>query len=243
MWALEDLATTGACTKGDLPDRSGYDIHCELMGGPDYKLNYLLLGCDERQRASGCSVVKCRHHAGGVEVKAPLSVKRKLADLDVAAHKRTSSDPDVSAGETAQIKEDAVAKKSLKKCFECGELRTIIGRGLCGRDYHRLQKAGVLDDKYPVKPKHSNKKSGRPSAVDQNTEQGLSLVKEPTNVVPACDDSQFPPVRVLLCFEARDQKLGDYLSTWATVERRTVEAQLMVIIDKAVDERRCENPL
>jgi hypothetical protein len=126
--AYEDLATIGACTKGDLPDRQ-YDIHCPLMGGPAYKYNYVTAGCLERQLAGCCSAKACPRK------KIRLAAKRAAA---------------VKPGSTFTLG-TIVHGKRVAICAECGLTRPAHGRGCCGSCYWRLRGEGTLDAKHPAK--------------------------------------------------------------------------------------------
>ena len=49
-------------TRGDLPEQNQYNIFCPLMGGPDYKMNYLASSCAERVLIDTCGNKLCQRY-------------------------------------------------------------------------------------------------------------------------------------------------------------------------------------
>lgn len=49
--------------RGDLPKKEN-EIYCALLGGPDYKPNYLRSSCRVRLRMGSCTVKGCEHREG-----------------------------------------------------------------------------------------------------------------------------------------------------------------------------------
>lgn len=126
---MSDLATTSACTKGNLPGRE-FDIHCPLMGGPDYKLNYHSFSCRERQLNKTCNDKKCERR---VNLVRPCLVQVSAA---TTKHER----------DVYEIGHD-----NRTVCLSCNKAKNqIVGRGLCAACYSRHKKAGDIDVKYPV---------------------------------------------------------------------------------------------
>jgi hypothetical protein len=134
--AYEGLATVGACTKGDLPERNQYDIHCPLMGGPDYKLNYVSAGCLERQLYNGCSANGCKHLKTNIVKKKSIEPQARVYTLGEFVHGKRAA-----------------------ACAECGIVRPIVGRGCCGGCMMRLRKLGTLDALHPQKKGGRKKKT------------------------------------------------------------------------------------
>lgn len=248
----QDLATTDVSTKGHLPDRNQYDIHCPLMGGPDYKFNYLLTSCDVRQGTSGCSQVKCRHHEGVVEVAARGNgAKRTDGDVyETPSSSEAVSEVGAKPGvdlpcrppkkgdslerRASSKKEIAVATNKRKAiCKGCGRHMTILARGICARCYKHAKKDGCLD-KYAsgrsggvmIPPR---KKSPAPVSPEQ------PVTHTPDRSLTALEESRAVD-RVLLIFEQRDHALLKYLRDLAARERRTVEWQIVAMLDRVVDE-------
>ena len=143
----DGLATTAASTKGNLPDRNGYDIHCPMMGGPDYKLNYCSTGCRERQLMSSCTKKGCDRRVN--------LVRPNLVQVS-AATKRQALNTEVMP----------VDKRPVRECAECGRMMSISGRGLCSTCLKKMKKDGTLDEKHPpLRPGRRPAKAEKPETV------------------------------------------------------------------------------
>jgi hypothetical protein len=59
------VSTGTATVGGDILPSVQYDIHCPLMGGPDYKFNYLSGSCRERVKAFSCRDRGCQNFKSG----------------------------------------------------------------------------------------------------------------------------------------------------------------------------------
>ncbi len=289
--AYEDLATTGACTKGNLPDRNLYDIHCQLMGGPAYKPNYVAASCLARQVAGSCSATTCgrkriqlhkKPAAAKPELKnyiagemynnkkvaecaecgrqmpiygrgccagcvarlkkvgildekypAKRSGRRKPATINQTPAGHTSPANEgmtpelvMTAGETAQIKEaDVASKKQTGICLECGREKPFVARRLCGKCYAANKKSGTLDAKYPAKGLQVDPEQ---EVFTPRLEKVAEVKKKPANTA------------VSLEFSHREKDLLSYLEDWAKEQRRSVEDQILYILENMVFERNQE---
>ncbi len=321
---FESLVTTGACTKGNLPERNQYDIHCPMMGGPAYKPNYVAASCIARQVAGSCSATTCGRKKiqlhkkpaaakpephiyieghmynnkkvaecaecgrqmpiygrgccagcvarlkkiGILDEKYPAkrSGRRKPATnikqettegspssrpaspvfaeekpdtktrsprrcepaIDACREDERGTSPclDVTAGETAQIKEaDVASKKQTGVCRECKREKPYVARGLCGKCYSANKKAGTLDAKYPAKGLQ----------VDPEQEAFTSVPEKAAAVTTISANTA-----VSLEFSHRDKDLLSYLEDWAKEQRRSVEDQILYILENMVFERNQE---
>lgn len=224
------------------------DIFCPLMGGRPYQRNYRKIACRERQRHGTCNNTQCVHRDQRVRAQKESTKGSKNSRLTrpvSAEEKRDTSmtgvprrcDPaiqgtppgqGVTAGETAQTnkggrpkkvysKEETVAKNKVKTCADCATEKTIIGRGLCGKCYWKYKHQGTLDEKFPTTRTSPKKKVTSPSASEKTS---------------PCPDARAD--RVLLIFEQRDHALLKYLRDLAARERRTVEWQIVAMLDRVV---------
>ncbi len=290
----ESLVTTGACTKGNLPDRNQYDIHCPMMGGPAYKPNYVAASCIARQVAGSCSATTCGRKriqlhkkpsaaktepniyiegqmynnkkvaecaecgrqmpiyargccagcvarlkkAGILDEKYPAkrSGRRKPATINQIqaghtspANEGTTPELVVTAGETAQPLEVSMASnKTVAACVECFRVMRIVARGLCGKCYSAHRKAGTLDEKYPAK----RLPSPRPGFKKKSA-------KPPTQATRLdVDDIEALSPRALIVFVGdHDVAMAEYLQKLATEERRTIEQQILWLLEVACTDR------
>jgi hypothetical protein len=78
---------------------------------------------------------------------------RQAEDMDTLAEKQPQERPELKAGGAEKGKpaarEDDMGNKPIRACKECGEKKSIHGRGLCGKCYARVLKAEKdgLDEK------------------------------------------------------------------------------------------------
>jgi len=126
-------------------------------------------------------------------------------------------------------------------CLECKRPdMAIVGRGLCGKCYHKFKKAGTLDENYPPVGGHKQKTN---STVDTPTKTkpapAAKPVKQPKQSRDFADMFRPNPIEegestvVPLHFTARDHDLLSFLETWATDERRTLDQQILAVLDNA----------
>jgi len=142
--------------------------------------------------------------------------------------------------------EEATVSGKHKACLECaGTDKKIIGRGLCGSCYHQINKIpGQLDERYP--------RLGRAVDVEQGDED-----KEPAPAVTETKADDVEPViadwvcvgsgegfvmpdvqhgaceMVPLHFLPSDAALLEFLQKWAREERRSLDQQILAILDNA----------
>ena len=132
-------------------------------------------------------------------------------------------------------------RKSHKKeatCLECGAVRTIIGRGLCGTCYRRLKRREELDTRYPARKRGPDQPVNRGVAIDLTTPSKVAKAASPAVTKAATvADAVLPPARgtdnsVRLQFLDRDQQLLDRLKKGAFANRRTLDQEIMFRLDQ-----------
>ena len=118
-------------------------------------------------------------------------------------------------------------------CLECQQERPIIGRGLCGTCYNRLKKADLLDTKYPLASVPLEKPAEMIADPDTTTEEPLLPTVKPAKAhlpeTPEEGDGTIVPLH----FTARDTDLLAFLRGWATDERRSLDQQILAVLDNA----------
>lgn len=211
---MSGLATAETSTRGLLPDRKD-DIHCPLMGGPEYRTNYTMLSCNARQAAGGCRNLTCQYHE-----------KQNHAAHTSRANEGTPPEPGVTAGETAQKTEEepVTTAKTKAACLHCNKVKTIPARGLCGSCYKKMKDAGRLEEF----------QSGRSGDVMRSPGRKKKVAEERESVIPINHpvDRPIDSDRVSLWFEGdADRQLYQEIKAAAAKERRTVEAQILYMLD------------
>lgn len=215
------------CARGDLPPKE-YDIHCPLMGGPTHKNNYFRLSCLERRNNGGCVVKDCSQRTEnkkeGTVAKKPL---RKCREC----------------GETKPIIGRGLCGPCYHRLKRHGKLEekypALDGRAAAAAAMAKEKKPseavskdwpGPVSGEKPAekKPAESAKEK---SALFESEADRKEFKREPI-------ESPAPPVKVdddqiVLIFNERDQELLAGLREWAEEERRTLEAQILMILDKA----------
>ena len=135
-----------------------------------------------------------------------------------------------------------------KICVECGRPRKrLVGRGLCGMCYPRLKKSGELDTKYPVTTHLGMKpRTVAPSRTDapDKTPAAMPTIRfsaarraVPTTAAPPDPTSATIVLRFDLEDE-RDLRLYESLQMAAKLDRRTLDAETMVLLETATDGQR-----
>jgi|LGVF01.2.fsa_nt_gb hypothetical protein len=239
--------------RGALPEKEK-DLHCPLMGaGP--KPNYWKASCQERLRENNCRLKTCPERKALKPKKEAKVAQKKI--------KRTCSvegcdEPHLAKGLCKKhywkkkTAERGKQEKKVDQCLECKEVKPFIGRGLCRACYGRFKRAGTLDDNYPVL---RGKEAARAVMATQGKKQepvevpAESVVEETPvalevnpEAAPEPQEEQLadpaPPIdpadgRVVLTFGERDQDLLSGLLEWAEDERRTLEQQILAVLDHA----------
>jgi len=115
-----------------------------------------------------------------------------------------------------------------RACADCKrEDVRIVGRGLCGKCYYRHQKAGTLD-RFPRLGDAPPGRKRKPAAEKPAAPEASVPRREPA-AGPA------PSSGVTLVFaDERDRQLLQALERLARRERRSVEAQCMVLLERAM---------
>lgn len=199
--------------RGALPDMEK-DLFCPLMGPPP-KLNYFKVSCLERRRENNCRMRSCPEWQ-------PATLKEVKVEKVVEPKK-------------LKRRANGSYEKRKAKCLECGRVMTIIARGLCGGCRTRLKNAGTLDAKFPS----SHPLANRPKDVQEQPEEvPAGSIAEPVkeDEVPVLSPAPLVAAaegQVILVFGERDQELLSGLMEWAEDERRTIEHQIITILDQA----------
>lgn len=135
-----------------------------------------------------------------------------------------------------------------KICVECGRPRKrLVGRGLCGMCYPRLKKSGELDTKYPVATHPGIKpRTSAPSRTDapDKTPAAVPTIRfsaarraMPTPAAPPDPTTATIVLRFDLDDE-RDLRLYESLQMAAKLDRRTLDAETLVLLETATDGQR-----
>ncbi len=129
-----------------------------------------------------------------------------------------------------------MSKKPERKCAECGVVKPIQGRGMCGRCYHRALRAEKESPKASsqVVEGLELEEQVRPLSEETKSNGREKMGSEvPSEVEPAHEDI----VMVHLEFTCRDQGLLGRLSAWAMDERRSLPDQILYALDNVMAER------
>lgn len=128
------------------------------------------------------------------------------------------------------------ARENMSKsgeCKECGRVKTLPGRGLCGVCYNKVlaaEKAGVVTavaQTAPVQPPP-------PQEPDRSAELSEKPIFDTyANPTSTCRGAQSPR-SLYIFFQGRDARLLEALAKIATEQRRTVEAQLLCLLESAL---------
>lgn len=138
-------------------------------------------------------------------------------------------------------------------CVECGRPRKrLVGRGLCGMCYPRLKKSGELDTKYPVvthlgrKPRTSA--PSRSAAPDKTTaavpksadhRPGQARFRAARRAEPVAETAPDPTsATIVLNFDLedeRDLRLYESIQMAAKLDRRTLDAETLVLLEASTD--------
>jgi len=114
-------------------------------------------------------------------------------------------------------------KKQIKPCARCEKEMPVVSRGLCGRCYHIVKNQGKLDELYPAIRRA--KKQAKPDAEKQKCEtpgrMPLQLGKSHIITVPLHFNLDEP----------RDADLHRRLVEAADVDRRTMPAEIMTLLE------------
>lgn len=73
----------------------------------------------------------------------------------------------------AGASEEDAMEKAIKVCRECGKVKKIVGRRLCGACYMRLKKSGRLDQEYPLAPREARQVAKKQAFLACGRECGL----------------------------------------------------------------------
>jgi len=109
--------------RGDLPEKE-FDIYCPLMGGPDYKRNYLASSCRDRVGLGSCKLRDCVQR-GGTATEAPERMRAN--------------------GRQPYTQKKNLSKRGICTCG-CEREGRIVARGLikaCYDRWYRLEKKGL----------------------------------------------------------------------------------------------------
>lgn len=168
--------------------------------------------------------------------------------MDAAAEGRPVAEPlPIVANETGaredvpQQKEESVARKRIiAKCRCCGKEGKIHGRGLIVQCYFQHKREGSLE-KFGLL---SESPAQKPTKREEGEKQGSERVKEVVKPLPATAETPAPPAEpaqppaahpypalMALFPEERDKRILERLLILAHQERRTLEAQILVLLE------------
>lgn len=207
----------------------------------------------------GCPVCKEQSvPVGGTECEL-CDWKKREADNEVVPVSSVAAE---KQEEVAGAVEKPKSSKTVKVCAKCGEVKTIVSRGLCGKCRSQEIKAGTLDKNYPARAKKAAAGEGKPlttkPVVPQKTEKinnkpakvtpisavpnKNSSTKNPKTDIPAEQPSGkglglSPEVVCQLAISERDDELIETLKNWADDERRDLPNQILYILDKVIANR------
>jgi len=151
--------------------------------------------------------------------------KEPSREETLAARRKRWSAPKKRKESESTGEETSMAKK--RTCADCGREMKIIGRGLCGRCYYQHKKAGSLDRFKPRGPVPPRKTGGQKGSGARTRDKSPAAAGQKQVV-------QGRPIA--LPFEdERDKELLQRIMDLARVERRSVEAQCLVLIEKAME--------
>lgn len=128
------------------------------------------------------------------------------------------------------------AKKKVGHCLRCGKKKTIISRGICQSCRYHETKAGTLDDNFPVLKGERNvpppdREAMRVEPIEPEdvcVQAGRAPVVEAPE--PSAGESSLS-----LPLAPRDADLLSKLQRLADHERRTIQGQILHILDKEID--------
>lgn len=152
--------------------------------------------------------------------------------------------PDAGAEpQAAAPKKKSKSKKPVRACADCGQVKTIVGRGLCGSCYKRNSNAGTLDEKYPSSVQ-GGARVRQPVAEPENlakkrtTPNQTIVVSTPGSVADWVKNHVYQRGLVQLQFnldDPRDAALLEKLEQTAETDRRTLPAEIMALLETVVD--------
>jgi ribosomal protein S14 len=129
----------------------------------------------------------------------------------------------ITGPKPAKAKPKYKGKKQIKPCARCGKERPVVSRGLCGSCYRTVKNQGKLDELYPAIRRA--KKQAKPDAEKQKCEtpgrMPLQLGKSHIITVPLHFNLDEP----------RDADLHRRLVEAADVDRRTMPAEIMTLLE------------
>ncbi len=130
--------------------------------------------------------------------------------------------PQMPVQEEITVEEKAKKKtsKPARPCICCGETGSILGRGLRSTCYWRHKRAGTLEQ-FPGRKKAKNTRAPK---------QPAAQVEKSAPNVP-----EWPTVSI--AFPPSDEQLLQALANWAASERRSLDQQILFILDNTVAER------
>lgn len=132
---------------------------------------------------------------------------------------------------SADAKESGKGKQSgcgVKACAKCGEVKTIISRGLCGRCRYQEEKAGTLDKNYPVAGRSGKQKKDGPEIKSEgNTLLALPQEKEKKRKLHNKKNTNNLIGSITINFLERDESLFLELIEAAEYNRRDLPSEVL----------------
>ena len=161
--------------------------------------------------------------------------KGAVADGEPAA-RGAESEPAPVSEPPAQPK-----KKTYKRqapCVNCGQVKTVIGRGIGSCCYYKLSKLPDFDAKFPPKNRQPKKPNlTRPAGLADRDHKQCDAGPAPVEMLGSDPDTA-PAERVdrsvALAISARDSELLGKIEQLAYTERRSLDQQILFLLEGAL---------